>query len=491
MKVEEKKLTPKERMNIPRQNIAEQDPKVRIKNFREVNFGLSEEQAVREAERCLQCPKPKCITGCPVAIDIPAFIKLIEERDFIGAGRKLKEANVLPAICGRVCPQEEQCEIVCVTGKKGDPVNIGKLERFVADYEAQSGEKITYDIPEWTGKKVAVVGSGPAGLTCASELARKGHKVTIFEALHKTGGVLIYGIPEFRLPNNTVEDEIQQLRDMGVEIHTNHIVGNLTTVNELLEGEYDAVFLGTGAGLPTFMRIPGENLKGIYSANEFLTRTILMSAHKFPEYDTPVFCGKKVAVIGGGNTAMDACRSALRVGADEVHCVYRRSRKEMPARDEEIEHAVEEGVQLKLLTNPVRFLGDEDGWVKAMEVIQMELGEPDASGRRRPVPIEGSEYILEVDTVVEALGFGVNPTAIKTMPDLKTNKWGIIEVNKITGMTNIEGIFAGGDSITGGATVILAMGHGKRAAAGIDAYLMGRDLKKEMELEAEKEAAQG
>ncbi len=488
--VKERELTPKERMNIPRQKIAEQDPKERIKNFKEVNFGFTEEQAVLEAKRCLQCPKPKCIDGCPVAIDIPAFIKLIEERDFIGSVKKMKEANVLPAICGRVCPQEEQCEMLCVTGKKGDPINIGKLERFVADYERKAGVKTQYEIPAWTGKKVAVVGSGPAGLTCASELARKGHKVTIFEALHKTGGVLMYGIPEFRLPNSTVEDEISQLKDMGVEIHTNFIVGNLVTVEELLNGEFDAVFLGTGAGLPSFMKIPGENLKGIYSANEFLTRVILMGASHFPEYDTPVFCGKKVAVIGGGNTAMDACRSSLRVAADKVYCVYRRSRKEMPARDEEIEHAVEEGIEFMFLTNPVRFFGDEDGWVKGMECVKMELGEPDSSGRRRPVPIKGSEFTLEVDTVIEALGFGVNPTAIKSTPGLETNKWGVLVVDEDTGMTSKEGVFAGGDAITGGATVILAMGHGKRAAAGIDAYLMGRDLKKEKELE-ETEAAQG
>lgn len=488
--MEEKELTQKERIMIPRQEIAEREPKERATNFKEVSFGLTEEQAVMEAKRCLQCPKPKCIEGCPVAIDIPAFIKLIEERDFIGSVRKLKEANVLPAICGRVCPQEEQCEILCVTGKKGKPVNIGKLERFVADYESKSGEKTKYEIPPWTGKKVAVIGSGPAGLTCASELARKGHKATIFEALHKTGGVLMYGIPEFRLPNHTVEEEINQLMDMGVEVHTNFIVGNLVTVNELLDGGFDSVFLGTGAGLPTFMRIPGENLKGIYSANEFLTRVILMGANKFPDYDTPVFCGKKVAVIGGGNTAMDGCRSSLRLAADKVYCVYRRSRKEMPARDEEIEHAVEEGVEFLFLNNPVRFLGDEDGWVKGMECIKMELGEPDASGRRRPVPIKGSEFILEVETVIEALGFGVNPIAIKSTPGLETNKWGVILVDEDTGMTSKEGVFAGGDSITGGATVILAMGHGKRAAEGIDAYLMGRDLKKEKELKAAEEAAQ-
>ncbi|MEW5807746.1 MAG: NADPH-dependent glutamate synthase [Acidobacteriota bacterium] len=470
-------------MLIPRQKIAELDPKVRSRNFEEVNLGLDDESAVMEANRCIQCKKPKCIDGCPVLIDIPAFIKMIAERDFLGAIRKIKEKNVLPAICGRVCPQEEQCEMLCVIGKKGNAVNIGKLERFAADYERKMNVKMEYDIPPWTGKRVAVVGSGPAGLTCASQLARKGHKVTIYEALHKPGGVLMYGIPEFRLPHQIVMEEIAQLNGMGVGLYTNFIVGKTKMVDELLNGEFDAVFLGTGAGLPSFMKIPGENLKGIYSANEFLTRVILMEARKFPEYDTPVFCGRRVAVIGGGNTAMDACRSSLRMGAEKVYCVYRRSREEMPARDEEIEHAFEEGIEFMFLVNPVRFLGNEDGWVTGMECLGMELGEPDASGRRRPVPIKGSEFILEVDTVIEALGFGVNPMAIRSTPGLETNKWGVVIVDEITGMTSRPGVFAGGDAITGGATVILAMGQGMRAAEGIDAYLSGRDLKKEKELE--------
>lgn len=469
-------------MQIPRQTIQEQDPKARARNFDEVNFGLDDEAAVLEANRCIQCPKPKCIDGCPVLIDIPAFIEKIAERDFLGAIQKIKEKNVLPAVCGRVCPQEEQCEKLCVLGKKVAPVNIGKLERFAADFERKSKIKTKIDIPKSTGKRVAVVGSGPAGLTCASELARKGHKVTIFEALHKPGGVLMYGIPEFRLPHYLVMEEIAQLNDMGVELKTNFIVGKTQTVDELMNGEYDAVFLGTGAGLPSFMKVPGENLKGIYSANEFLTRVILMEARKFPEYDTPVFCGKRVAVIGGGNTAMDGCRSSLRMGAEKVYCVYRRSRKEMPARDEEIEHAVEEGIEFMFLTNPILFIGNEDGWVTGMECVKMELGEPDASGRRRPVPIKGSEFVLEVETVIEALGFGVNPTAISSTPGLETNKWGVVIIDEDTGMTSREGIFAGGDAITGGATVILAMGQGMRAAEGIDAYLMGRDLKKEKQM---------
>ncbi len=454
----------------PRTPMPKQPPEKRIRNFEEVALGYTPEMAIKEAERCLQCPRPFCVEGCPVEIDIPAFIKLIKEGDFEGALRKIREKNVLPGICGRVCPQEDQCELKCVLGRSHEPVAIGRLERFVADYEIQQGK---FEIPEIappTGKKVAVVGSGPAGLTVASDLARLGHKVVIFEALHKPGGVLVYGIPEFRLPKRIVEREVSVLEKMGVEIRTNHVIGKIFTVDELLS-EFDAVFLGLGAGLPLFLGIPGENLSGIYSANEFLTRVNLMKSYKFPEYDTPIKVGKRVAVIGGGNVAMDAVRSALRLGAEEAHIIYRRSRKEMPAREEEIENAEEEGVIFNFLVNPVRFIGDEQGRVKEIELVKMQLGEPDSSGRRRPVPIPGSEFRFPVDTVVVAIGQGANPLVMQTTPDMETNKWGYIIADPETGKTTKKGVWAGGDIVTGAATVILAMGAGRKAAKSIDEYL--------------------
>ena len=458
---------------IPRQKMPEQDPKARAKNFNEVPYGYPPEVAQLEASRCLQCKKPKCIEGCPVEIDIPAFIKLIYEGDFVGAARKLKERNSLPAICGRVCPQEDQCEKLCVVGKKDQPVAIGRLERFAADWEREKG-KIT--IPEKappTGKKVAVVGSGPAGLTVAGDLILKGHEVTIFEALHKPGGVLIYGIPEFRLPKAIVQAEVNYLELLGVKVECNCVIGRIETVDELLQ-EYDAVFLGLGAGLPQFLGIPGENFCGIYSANEYLTRSNLMKAYLFPEYDTPIARGKNVAVFGAGNVAMDAARTALRLGADIVRIVYRRSREEMPARIEEIHHAEEEGVQFYLLTAPTRFFGDDNGWVTGFECIKMELGEPDESGRRRPVPIKGSEFQLECDLAVVAIGTGANPLLTTTTPGLELNKRGYIVADPETGKTSKQGVWAGGDIVTGSATVILAMGAGRKAANSIHEYLMNK-----------------
>jgi len=465
------KINPKEKLKIPRQKMPEQDPSERCKNFEQVNFGLPAEIAKVEAKRCLQCKKPACVPGCPVGVDIPAFIKLISEGDFIGAARKLKETNSLPAVCGRVCPQEEQCEASCILSKKGDPVAIGNLERFAADFEQEVGEVEIPDIPKSTGKRVAIVGSGPAGLTAAGELAKLGHKVTIFEALHKPGGVLIYGIPEFRLPKIILEREINYVRSLGVEIVTNYVVGKIKTLDELLSNGFHAAFLGTGAGLPHFMNIPGENLNGVYSANEYLTRVNLMKAYLFPEYDTPIFRGKNVAVIGGGNTAMDAVRTSKRLGAEHSYIIYRRSRKEMPARIEEIKHAEEEGIEFILLTNPTRILGDERGWVKGIECLKMELGEPDTSGRRRPVPIKGSEYVIDVDSVIMAIGNGANPLIPMTTKGLETNKYGYIVVNPNSCLTSKKGVFAGGDIVRGGATVILAMGDGKTAAASINEYL--------------------
>lgn len=457
-----------------------QDPEKRIRNFNEVALGYSEEEAVEEAERCLQCKKPVCISGCPVEIDIPAFITLIKDGKLLEAARKLKEKNCLPAICGRVCPQEDQCEKVClltkVKGKKGkeeyaEPCAIGRLERFAADYEAAHGEIQVPEIPPSTGKRVAVVGSGPAGLTVAGDLAQMGHQVTILEALHKAGGVLVYGIPEFRLPKAIVQREVDYVEKLGVEMKTSFVVGKLLTVDELLESDYDAVFLGTGAGLPFFMNIPGENLNGVYSANEFLTRSNLMKAYLFPDYDTPIKIGKRVAVVGGGNVAMDSARTALRLGADKVYNVYRRSRVEMPARVEEVENAEAEGIIFEFLTNPVRIIGNEEGWVTGMECIRMELGEPDSSGRRRPLPIEGSEFRFDVDIVVMAIGQGPNPLVPSTTPGLDTTKWGNIVADEETGKTSKKGVFAGGDIVTGAATVILAMGAGRKAANAIDEYL--------------------
>ncbi len=462
----------KKKQIIPnRVPMAEQSAEERIKNFNEVPLGYTEDEAAEEAIRCLQCKKPACMGGCPVEIDIPAFISLVADKKFLEAAKKIKETNSLPAICGRVCPQEIQCETKCIIGKKGEPVAIGRLERFVADWERAQGKVAAPPRPAPRNKKVAVVGSGPAGLTVASDLAKLGYGVTLFEALHKTGGVLVYGIPEFRLPKAIVQAEVDFVESLGVEIKTNALIGTLHTIQELMESGYDAVFIGIGAGGPMFMNIPGEELNGVYSANEFLTRANLMKAYLFPEYDTPIKKNKKVAVVGAGNVAMDSVRTAIRLGADEVYLVYRRSEKEMPARNEEIERAKEELAILKLLTNPVRMLADEKGWVKAMECIKMELGEPDASGRRRPVPIKGSEFIIEVDAVIMALGSNANPILPQATPGLDLNKWGYIVADEETCQTNLKGVYAGGDIVTGSATVILAMGAGRNAAKAIDKYL--------------------
>lgn len=461
----------KERMKIPRQTMPEQDPGERVRNFYEVPMGYTPEQAIAEARRCIQCKKPLCVGGCPVNIDIPWFIRLVGEGKFLEAARKVKETNGLPAVCGRVCPQEDQCEKVCVVGKKGEPVSIGRLERFVADYEREHGEVAVPEIPRWTGKKVAVVGAGPAGLTVAGDLVKKGHKVTVFEALHVAGGVLMYGIPEFRLPKKIVQAEVEYLRRMGVEIVMNAVVGKLDTIDELLSTGYEAVFVGSGAGLPNFMNIPGENLAGVYSANEYLTRVNLMKAYMFPEYDTPIIRGRKIAVFGGGNTAMDSARTAMRLCPEEVSIVYRRSKDELPARKEEIHHGEQEGVKFQLLTNPKRFIGDEEGRLKAVECVRMELGAPDESGRRRPVEVPGSEFTLECDVAIVAIGNGANPLIPQTTPDIKVNKWGNITVDQDTGRTSKKGVFSGGDIVRGGATVILAMGDGRKAADSIHEYL--------------------
>ena len=462
----------KDRLKIPRQPMPEQDPKVRARNFDEVPLGFTPETAKIEALRCITCKKPACVQGCPVEVDIPGFISLVMEGDFVGAAKKIKTTNALPAVCGRVCPQEVQCEVLCVRGKKDEPVAIGRLERFVADYERGTGEVSIPDKPAPTGKKVAVVGSGPSGLTVAGDLVQLGHEVTIFEALHKAGGVLVYGIPEFRLPKAIVAAEVDYLKELGARIETSSVIGKVATVDELFEEGYDAVYLGTGAGLPTFMNIPGENLNGVYSANEYLTRSNLMKAYKFPEYDTPIVKGKNVAVVGGGNVAMDSARTAMRLGADHVYLVYRRSRDEMPARVEEIHHAEQEGIELHLLTNPVRYIGNDKGWVVGVECLRMELGEPDESGRRRPVPMKGSEFVIDIDTAVVAIGAGANPLVQSTTPGLKTNKWNYIVADEETGQTSREGVFAGGDIVTGAATVILAMGAGRKAAKAIHQYLM-------------------
>ena len=459
----------KKRHSIP---TSKQKPEDRIRNFSEVALGYTMEQAVSEAQRCIQCPKPQCIQGCPVELDIPAFIKKITEKNFGEAIRKIKERNSLPAICGRVCPQETQCQQFCVLGKKGDPMAIGLLERFVADYELQRGVTVPLRSSASSNGKVAVIGSGPAGLTAAADLAKLGHKVVIFEALHASGGVLVYGIPEFRLPKKIVQAEVDYIKKLGVDVKTDHMIGRLYTIDELFEHGFDAVFIGTGAGLSRFMKIPGENLGGIYSANEFLIRVNLMKAYMFPQYDTPIRVGKKVAVIGGGNVAMDSARCALRLGAEEVWIVYRRSRKEMPARLEEVENAEEEGVKFKFLTTPIEFLGDENNWVKEMECIAMKLGEPDESGRRRPIPIEGSEFIMDLDTVIIAIGQTPNPLIQRTTKGLKTTRWGTIVVNEKTGKASKKGVYAGGDVVSGAATVISAMGAGKKAARSIHRYLL-------------------
>jgi len=456
---------------LPRHKMPEQDPKVRVHNFNEVPIGYSEETAMKEASRCLQCKKPGCRTGCPVGVDIPAFISLIAEGKFIEAAWKLKEDSALPAVCGRVCPQEEQCEKFCIVGKKGEPVAVGRLERFAADYERNSGEVKIPELAPKTGKKVAVVGAGPSGLTVAGDLIKMGYDVAIYEALHKPGGVLVYGIPEFRLPKSIVEAEVNYLQKLGVKIVTNAVIGRLKTIDDLFGEGYDAVFLGVGAGAPVFMGIPGENLSGIYSANEYLTRSNLMKAYLFPEYDTPIVRGKNVAVIGGGNVAMDSVRTALRLGAENAYIIYRRSEVELPARKEEVHHAKEEGVQFKLLTNPIEYIGDENGWVKGIKCVEMELGEPDASGRRRPIEKKDSEFVIDVDTVVVSVGTNANPIIPTTTPGLETNKWGYILTKDESGLTSREAVYAGGDIVTGSATVILAMGAGKKAAAAIHEYL--------------------
>jgi glutamate synthase (NADPH/NADH) small chain len=472
--IEEIRNLPKhERMKLPRQSMPAQDAEVRARNFHEVALGYPEDTALMESLRCLQCKRPKCVEGCPVGVDIPAFIERLKEGDMPGAVRSLKADNNLPAICGRVCPQETQCEAVCVLGKKQEPVAIGRLERYVADWDLAHPSPPP-EVPPPSGKKVAIIGCGPAGLTCAGDLARYGHQVTIFESLHAPGGVLIYGIPEFRLPKQIVHAEVDYVRSLGVEIRLNTVVGKTYTLDELLKEQgYDAAFLGTGAGLPMFMHIPGENYNGVYSANEFLTRVNLMKAYLFPDWDTPVKVGTKVAVIGAGNVAMDSARCAKRLGADEVHIVYRRSPEEVPARAEEVHHAEEEGIIFDFLTNPIEIYGDEKGWVRGMRCIRMKLGEPDASGRRRPLPIDGSEFDMDMDMVVMALGTRPNPLVFTDSGGLERTRWGTVVADEETGKTTKDRVWAGGDIVTGAATVISAMGAGKRAAADIDRFLRG------------------
>jgi glutamate synthase (NADPH/NADH) small chain len=463
----------KERLKIKKHVMQCQPPEVRSSNFKEVPYGYTAEEAVEEAKRCIQCKRPYCIEGCPVYINIPAFIKLIEEGDFLGAAKKIKETNSLPAVCGRVCPQEDQCEKVCTVGKRKDTpsVAIGNLERFAADYEAKYGD-IHIEINQKKDKKVAVVGGGPAGLTVAGDLCKMGYQVSIYEALHEIGGVLMYGIPEFRLPKEILSRELKVLEDMGVNVFTNEVIGKTFNVDELLnERGYGAVFIGTGAGTPKFLNIPGEELNGIYSANEFLTRVNLMRAYNKSEYDTPIKCGKTLVVFGAGNTAMDAVRTALRLGYQDSRIFYRRSRNEMTARIEEVYHAEEEGVKFEFLINPIRFIGDENHNVTAVECERMELGEPDESGRRRPIPVKGSEFIAKIDAAVIAIGTNVNPIVPSSTPGLNLNKWGYITADENTGKTSKKGVFAGGDIVTGAATVILAMGAGKKAAVAIDKYL--------------------
>lgn len=458
------------KINLNRVEMPKQLPEERKNNFQEVALGYTEQQAEEEAKRCIQCKKPRCVEGCPVGVEIPNFIRALRERDMSEAVLALKRKNSLPGVCGRVCPQEVQCESRCVLGKKGAPVAIGRLERYVADWERAQEKCPRCEILPPTGKKVAIVGSGPAGLTSAADLARMGHSVTILEALHEAGGVLVYGIPEFRLPKDIVKAEVDYVRSLGADLLLDAVVGRQVGVKELLESGYDAVFLGIGAGAPRFLNVPGENLGGIYSANEYLTRVNLMKAYKFPEYDTPIRRGKKVAVVGGGNVAMDAARCALRLGADEVHVVYRRSREEMPARREEAENAMEEGIIFDFLTNPTRFTGDERGMVKAMQVVEMELGEPDASGRRSPKVKKGSERTVDVDTVIIAVGTVPNPLIAGSTPELKTTRMGTLVVDERY-RTTMVGVWAGGDITSGGATVISAMGAGKAAAKDMDEWL--------------------
>lgn len=470
-------LTPKERMAIPRQPMPEQEPEIRVGNFDEVALGFTEELARQEAERCLQCNNPKCVAGCPVNVQIPQFIKKIREGDFLGAAAVIEEDNVLGIVCGRVCPQSDQCEGVCILTNRGESVAIGALERFVSDFkrEKRGGEKVEpVNVPP-TGKKVAIIGSGPAGLSCAGDLIRKGHQVTVFEGLHEFGGVLAYGIPEFRLPKQIVREEVEHLEQMGVEFRKNVVIGKTFSIDDLRHRQgYDVVFIGAGAGLPNFMDIPGENLIGVYSSNEFLTRVNLMKAYQFPVYETPVInCrDKTVAVVGGGNTAMDSARVALRLGAKEVYIIYRRTAEEMPARKEEIHHGEQEGLKFLFLNNPIEFLGNDDGWLQSVVLQRMQLGEPDASGRRSPEPIEGDTYVLPIDVAIIAIGNGSNRIITSSTPELDFNRRGNINVNKQTQQTNMDGVYAGGDIVTGGATVIAAMGAGRKAAAAIHAFLM-------------------
>ena len=467
---DEKTAKSKKRVPMP-----EQDPLERIHNFLEVPLGYTPEEAQAEAARCLQCKKPACVEGCPVCVDIPGFVKLIAEGKFVEAARKIKETNCLPAVCGRVCPQETQCEVLCVLGKKFDPLAVGRLERFAADYERRQGlGELPAKAPP-TGKKVAVVGAGPAGLTVAGDLILLGHEVTIFEAFHQPGGVLMYGIPEFRLPKEIVQQEVDYLRRLGVKIELNQVIGKSITLDELFEEEgFHAAFIGVGAGLPSFMNVPGENLGGIYSANEYLTRSNLMKAYAFPDYNTPIVRGRNVCVIGGGNVAMDSARTARRLGAENVYILYRRSREEMPARAEEIHHAEQEGIIFKLLCAPIEYLGDERGMVRQARCQEMELGEPDDSGRRRPVPKPGAEFLLDTDLVIVAIGSGANPLLTRQSKGLELNRRGYIVTNEC-GRTTRPGVWAGGDIVTGSATVILAMGAGKAAAKDIHAYLTGGD----------------
>jgi len=464
----------KERMKILRRHMPERDAVARSRNFEEVNLGLQTADALTEASRCIECAKPGCVVDCPVGVKIKEVVALIYAGDYLAAAAKMREDNALPAITGRVCPQENQCEGGCVLGKKGAPVAIGNLERFIADFERASGQLGLPPNAPSTGKSVAIVGSGPAGLSAAGDLVQKGHRVRVFEALHELGGVLVYGIPEFRLPKSIVKEEVDNLRRMGVEFETNVVVGKSVTLDELMRDEhYDAVFVATGAGLPVFLGVPGEHFNGVYSANEFLTRVNLMRAYQVEEYDQPVYdCrDRDVIVVGGGNTAMDAVRTARRLGARTATLVYRRSEAEMPARLEEVKHAREEGIEFRMLTNPIEFIGDEKGWLTGARCVRMELGEPDASGRRRPVPVEGSEYILPANVAIIGVGTTANPLIQSTTPDLKTNKWNYIVANEETMRTSKPGVFAGGDIVTGGATVILAMGAGRKAAASINDYL--------------------
>jgi glutamate synthase (NADPH/NADH) small chain len=460
----------------PQAEMPKQAVEKRIHNFDEVALGFNEELALEEAARCLNCPKPQCKKGCPVEVPIPEFIQLVKEHKFGDAAKKIKDKNALPAVCGRVCPQEEQCQKFCVLGVRGDPIGIGRLERYASDWE-RLNTKLEAQKIEQTSGKVAVVGSGPAGLTVAADLAKLGHKVTIFESLHTAGGVLMYGIPQFRLPKEIVQAEVEYVKSLGVELRLDSTVGLLATIQELMNGGYDAVFIGSGAGLPNFLRVPGENLKGIYSANEFLIRTNLMKAYKFPEYDTPIRVGKRVGVIGAGNVAMDSARCALRLGAERVYIIYRRSRDEMPARAEEAENAEEEGIEFMLLTNPIRFIGNDRGFLEKVECVKQRLSEPDQSGRRRPEPIEGSNFTLDIDTAVIAIGQSPNPIIQQTTEGLQTTRHGTIVVNEETMQTALPGVYAGGDVVSGAATVISAMGAGKKAAKAIHEYIIGKAAK--------------